>query len=43
MELKELIQSIDIVEYISQFIDLTQKGEEWWGIGCCRRPVGRRG
>lgn len=34
MELKELIKSIDIVEYISQFIDLTQKGEEWWGLSC---------
>lgn len=34
MELKELIQSVDIVEYISQFIDLTQKGEEWWGLSC---------
>lgn len=34
MELKELIKSVDIVEYISQFIDLTQKGEEWWGLSC---------
>lgn len=34
VELKELIKSIDIVEYISQFIDLTQKGEEWWGLSC---------
>lgn len=34
MELKELIKSVDIVEYISQFIELTQKGEEWWGLSC---------
>ncbi len=32
MELKELIQSINIVEYISQFVDLTQRNDEWWGI-----------
>ena len=34
MELSELIQSIDIVEYISQFIELEQRGEEWWGLSC---------
>lgn len=34
MELVDLIKSIDIVEYISQFIDLTQKGDEWWGLSC---------
>lgn len=34
MELEELIRSIDIVEYISQYIELTQKGEEWWGLSC---------
>lgn len=34
MELSELIKSVDIVEYISQFIDLTQKGEEFWGLSC---------
>lgn len=34
MELNELIKSIDIVEYISQFIDLTQRGDEWWGLSC---------
>lgn len=32
MELIELIQSIDIVEYISQYVDLVQKGEEFWGL-----------
>lgn len=32
MELKELIASINIVEYISQFVDLEQRNEEWWGL-----------
>ena len=32
LELKELIRSVDIVEYISQFVDLTLKGEEYWGL-----------
>ena len=32
MELTELIQSIDIVAFISQYVDLTQKGEEFWGL-----------
>ena len=32
MELSELIESIDIVEYISQFVDLEQRGEEYWGL-----------
>ncbi len=36
MELEELIQSVDIVEYISQFVDLEQRGEEWWGLSCFR-------
>lgn len=34
MDLEELIRSIDIVEYISQFIDLEQRGSEWWGLSC---------
>lgn len=34
MELEELIRSIDIVEFISQYIELTQRGEEWWGLSC---------
>lgn len=32
MDIKDLIRSIDIVEYISQFVDLEQKGDEWWGL-----------
>lgn len=34
MELEELIRSIDIVEYISQYVELTQRGDEWWGLSC---------
>lgn len=34
MELTELIQSIDIVDYIAQFIDLEEKGGEFWGLSC---------
>lgn len=34
MDLSELIESIDIVEFISQFVDLEQKGDEWWGLSC---------
>ena len=36
MELKELIQSIDIVDFISQYIDLEKRGDEWWGLSCFR-------
>ena len=34
MELSELIQSINIVEYISQYVELIKKGQEWWGLSC---------
>lgn len=34
MELTELIQSIDIVDFISQFVDLEEKNGEWWGLSC---------
>ena len=34
MELSDLIESIDIVEYISQYIELERRGEEWWGLSC---------
>lgn len=36
MELSGLLESIDIIEYISQFVDLEQKGDEWWGLSCFR-------
>ena len=32
MELSELIETIDIVEYISQFVELEQRGDEFWGL-----------
>lgn len=32
MDLDELIAQVDIVEYISQFVDLKQQGDEWWGL-----------
>lgn len=32
MELEDLIDSIDIVEYISQFVDLVEKNGEFWGL-----------
>lgn len=34
MELADLIESINIVEFISQFVELEQKGDEWWGLSC---------
>ena len=34
LDLEELIRSIDIVEYISQYIDLEQRGFEFWGLSC---------
>lgn len=36
MELSDLLESIDILEYISQFVELEQKGDEWWGLSCFR-------
>ena len=32
MTLQELCESIDTVEFFSQFTDLEQKGREWWGL-----------
>ena len=34
MELRDLIESINIVEFISQFVELEQKDDEWWGLSC---------
>ena len=34
MELEEIINSIDIVEYIGQFVELEEKCGEWWGLSC---------
>ena len=32
MDIKTLLQSVDIVKFLSQYVDLTEKGGEWWGI-----------
>lgn len=32
MELMDLIESVDLVEFISQYTELEQKGREWWGL-----------
>lgn len=34
MELQDLMNSIDIVEFISQFVDLEEKNGEFWGLSC---------
>ena len=34
MDLEELIRSIDIVDYISQFVELTEQNGEYWGLSC---------
>jgi DNA primase len=34
MEASDIIAAVDIVDYISQFVDLTQKGREYWGLSC---------
>ena len=32
MEISEILDSVDIVEVISRYVDLEKNGEEWWGI-----------
>lgn len=34
LELDDLIKSIDIVDFISNYVDLVQRGDEWWGLSC---------
>lgn len=34
MELEDLIQSIDIVEFLSQYVELEEKNGEYWGLSC---------
>lgn len=34
MEVAEILGSIDIVEYISQYIRLERRGREYWGLSC---------
>ena len=32
IDLNELLESIDIVEYLSQFVELEEKNGEYWGL-----------
>lgn len=41
MDLSELLETIDIVEYISQFVELEEKGGEYWGISPFTSPPER--
>lgn len=34
MEVSEIIDRIDLVDFLSQFVELEQKGREWWGLSC---------
>ena len=38
MTVEELLERIDIVDYISQYVELTQRGDEWWGISPFTEP-----
>lgn len=39
MSLDELLESIDIVEYISQYVELQEKNGEYWGLSPFRDEV----
>ena len=41
MDLNELIKNINIVEYLSQYVDLEKRGDEWWGISPFTYPPER--
>lgn len=32
MEVSDIVSSVDIVEYIGQYVDLEQRGQEFWGL-----------
>lgn len=34
MEVSEIIEMVDIKEYIEQYVDLELKNGEWWGLSC---------
>ena len=34
MQVSELIEDVDIVTYISEFVELEKRGEEYWGLSC---------
>lgn len=38
MDLSELIESVDIAEYIGQYVELEERGEELWGISPLKNP-----
>jgi DNA primase len=38
MDLSELLESVDIVDYISQFVELEERGGEYWGISPFTSP-----
>lgn len=39
MNLEDLIESIDIVEYISQYVELEEKNGEYWGLSPFKEEV----
>lgn len=41
MDLSELISSVDIVDYISQYVELKENGDEYWGISPFTYPPER--
>lgn len=32
MDIAELVEQVNIVDYISQYVDLEERGDEWWGL-----------
>ena len=38
MTVEELLEQVDIVDYISQYVELERKGDEWWGISPFTEP-----
>ena len=32
MDIRELIDSVDVIDFFSQFTELEQRGREWWGL-----------
>jgi len=38
MEISELIDAVDIVDFLSQYTELEEKGGEWWGISPLSDP-----
>lgn len=37
MDINKFLDSIDIVDYISQFVELTPKNGEFWGLSCFKQ------